>query len=1597
MSRRPPPSYNDTVALGTVGISTFATTGGSDVRPPRTHYSSTPVQSRLRPTNSQQQSAGSAEPPTVENTLKALKSNGIRVIYYPPQRGKPEERRAWSDEKDFVLISKGMNLRGKKKLVHHLADLQAVTLGLQNLDFWANGATGSANRRLGDHLPDPQSTLRLRFARDTTVDIACMTMAQTQAMYKVFSEKASATNFGTRVGAGDPFASNSTSASSMTAAMHMAGGPASPFQSLPGGGTGRRAATLDSGRPVMTGSRGSTPARTGRDRGGTGSGSRGGNRGRVPNGGPKRTRSNLRDMMEQETEYLESRQAFLGPETDDGVDPALTALRPHTLAEVSGAVPQTPACYIVRERESARLAEALAPDPAIEPFGGATTVIFDTVANGKSVLAAAAMQDPRVQGAFPGGVIWLRAGKSAAGKLLRMMELTVYQVAEEIERRVQMEKDARVPERFNDVGTASDYLASLLVRTSADGACETLLVLDDVWDASVVEAFETIGLSLLVTTREPLIARLATPSPSGGKRLIGPLGPLSGEEATAAAAKAAATRRIPDKEATQLLGSTGRCPLAVGVVASTLKQALGPLDWSSTYSKVRKTYSWLQRHRQGDVPTPEEEMEDRITASIAAGLSNMPEENQMLYSALCIIPPGLPVTCRLLEQVWETGKRTTILAAEAFEHRRLLDRLGPGNFVLHYEAARFLQRPAGSAGDGGAWVGCKLRGQGRELAFNRLCKHLDSFDTLRDHLTKRDLWGLTELWNTCEAEAKCTSGHCHVSCRIYESRLDLLRQEAEIMTGSGNRSSPATIKGAYEATLDLAQALDMVADFQAYNSCCDPAPLYQESIDSLRQSLDLASAHAGVGAGGIKTRMKRALERITAKLGATLLKQGKPREALQSCVESLSLTRARQGTEGPDRGGGGTGSRNQQPHQDVVDSLYSMAEVLMDSNSFDETRDLYDEAAIILKTLYGEEASRCLVARSLERLASMMATANKLDEAEALNEQSLENAIKAFGNGHPVVARIMDQGGELMLSNKDFEEAEARFSQARMIRESFYGKNHALVAPSLEKQALLRMTAGDEEQAAKILKTCLFMLEDRYGPDDERVARTIEKLRPVDSPESSVEEADLDYEEEELRRALIDAEATAANDAGRRAANLHGQLARLLRDRDPPHLAEAERAYADWQKWLETEIGGRNVGSDKELADCISECIEVLESQGKDLQTPLRELMLVNKRIYGRGSIELANVMEKFGRYLVMTQVYGEAEQVLKRALASKEKVMGANHPELARILRTIGRALFEVNSLSDAGKTFTRALNIDQRSGIQADEVEDMRSLGMVYCRQGAYEDAEKMYRRVVEMDRSLKNGEEDPSVITEINVHAVLLYAQGKLDQAEPLLNKVLKLREKVLGPDHVDAAESLINLAVLNNRKGNHTAALPMLQRALYILENAYGNLHAETVACKAWIAETYQKKGEFEDAEAILVEVVALNRQILDEGHPGVADSLSDLAELCRAQGKLDEAEDHHIEALQIREAHYGPDHETVAQSAQFLSLLLQSAGREDEAQSYARRVVTIRDVVYKAGGGGQRRPSGRSSSGANGSSREHGENARRNHARVAVEKSINHFR
>ena len=64
------------------------------------------------------------------------------------------------------------------------------------------------------------------------------------------------------------------------------------------------------------------------------------------------------------------------------------------------------------------------------------------------------------------------------------------------------------------------------------------------------------------------------------------------------------------------------------------------------------------------------------------------------------------------------------------------------------------------------------------------------------------------------------------------------------------------------------------------------------------------------------------------------------------------------------------------------------------------------------------------------------------------------------------------------------------------------------------------------------------------------------------------------------------------------------------------------------------------------------------------------------------------------------------------------------------------------------------------------------------------------------------------------------------GRLRAARPLHERALTIREKVLGPEHPDTAESLDNLARLLQDHGDLAAARPLHERALTIREKVLG---------------------------------------------------------------------------------------------------------------------------------------------------------------------------
>ena len=102
-----------------------------------------------------------------------------------------------------------------------------------------------------------------------------------------------------------------------------------------------------------------------------------------------------------------------------------------------------------------------------------------------------------------------------------------------------------------------------------------------------------------------------------------------------------------------------------------------------------------------------------------------------------------------------------------------------------------------------------------------------------------------------------------------------------------------------------------------------------------------------------------------------------------------------------------------------------------------------------------------------------------------------------------------------------------------------------------------------------------------------------------------------------------------------------------------------------------------------------------------------------------------------------------------------------------------------------------------------------------------------------------------------------AGLYQAQGQYQnaQAEPLCQKSLAIREKVLGSEHPDVATSLNNLAGLYQEQGQFEKAEPLYQKSLEILEKALGLNHPNVATALINYAELLRKLYRFAEAEAM----------------------------------------------------------------------------------------------------------------------------------------------
>jgi CHAT domain-containing protein/Tfp pilus assembly protein PilF len=201
------------------------------------------------------------------------------------------------------------------------------------------------------------------------------------------------------------------------------------------------------------------------------------------------------------------------------------------------------------------------------------------------------------------------------------------------------------------------------------------------------------------------------------------------------------------------------------------------------------------------------------------------------------------------------------------------------------------------------------------------------------------------------------------------------------------------------------------------------------------------------------------------------------------------------------------------------------------------------------------------------------------------------------------------------------------------------------------------------------------------------------------------------------------------------------------------------------------------------------------------------------------------------------------------------------------------------------------------------------------------------------------------------QLDKDVVARYGEGKLDAAVPLAQRALVLREKWLGPDHVEVAKSLNNLALLYKEKGEYGRAEPLYQRALAIWEKELGHDHPGVAVGANNLARLYEAKGEYDRAEPLYQRALAIFEKAVGFDPIVVASPLDNLALLYQKKGEYGRAEPLYQRALAIWENSAGPNHPYVAIAANNLAALYVEKGEYERAEPLAQRALAIREKAF----------------------------------------------
>ena len=326
------------------------------------------------------------------------------------------------------------------------------------------------------------------------------------------------------------------------------------------------------------------------------------------------------------------------------------------------------------------------------------------------------------------------------------------------------------------------------------------------------------------------------------------------------------------------------------------------------------------------------------------------------------------------------------------------------------------------------------------------------------------------------------------------------------------------------------------------------------------------------------------------------------------------------------------------------------------------------------------------------------------------------------------------------------------------------------------------------------------------------------------------------------------------------------------------------------------------------------------------------------------------------GRAEASLNLLTDARSHLERAQQLAREGLGAQHPLLGRVDHDLGTVVYREGKYADALPLFEAALAI-RTAAYGPDSVEvanTIEAIGNVEIVLDRASDAQRHFDQAIQIFTA-RLGPEAPEVADAYNDIGGTYHRAGDYQKALDNALHVLAIREKVLGRDHADVGESLVNAAIEAKNLKKWSVVDASYPRALAIFEKAYGPQSVEVAVLMINLGEARRAQGNLDAAQAAYERARANLTTTLGPDHPILAHVWNGLGQLELARGHLDKAVPMLEHAVAMREKTES-DATDLAESRFALARALPAT----DAVRATQLAIAARGVYAKAGAGYQAR-------------------------------------